>query len=758
MFKVIFSLSWSLLLAALPACAAELELVPGFNACSYYLTPAPAAGPDAVVEFRTPGTDWQPGFAPVRDAKGKNLRGSIVNLIENTDYELRLRDAAGQILAIGTFRTLADAVPIARTIDLSTLKGPRKITARGQPNGWVKYTVPAGYTVDGDASGLDHGIEIDGAAYVIVEGVKLRGGRIHGIAIRNSQQVRIVNCDIAGWGRDGKRGRDPNAFFDAKGSLIHGDCGVYPRDSVGVVVERCFIHDPRSPSSGWQYGHPVGAYAVRAANLRQTVIRYNDFIASDERRWCDAIGSDGNFENTGGFYRDADLNGNYLALAHDDGVELDGGQMNLRFYENRIEGNYCGISTTPCQLGPSYVFRNLLIGLGDADGSWGSALKDLKSAGGAVFYFNNTICRDGSGGRVQTDRRAFVNNLMLTSESPIALVGDETNPNRDAVRNNLLHAWKKDKTPPPAGNRTERPRLITPDHGNFALDAAFAVTRPGHAIPNFTGPNAFLGALPPGGDGMMPVRPAAFVSDIGMVRFHAGTSTATVTVKVTRPNWSGPLEIRQNDSFPWFEVSPHRVDAKSGDTIAFTVTLKPDYLTRSGLHSGAFLIRQADGLSRPVSVYAIQPGTTPLIRYPDSAVLIPVGPTPDRPRAIAPGESASFRFQIKRDGEYFILFQYLVPSPSYKYDDLAFTLDQEKSRKIRRHLISDKWGWAGLSAGRSKSWIGSTTGLFPLKAGDHTLTLEGVDSLRVGAILVTPDFEFAPGNVNTLKYTGLPAE
>lgn len=740
--------------------AETIELVPTFNSCSYYLGSAERAkGEKLRVEFRQQGaTKWEMALPPVFQAKYKRLTGSVVNLSEATDYELRLLDGSGRVLASGGFRTFSDVVPIARTIDLSTVKGPLKITDRGRPDGWIKYTAPAGFTVNGDLNPGTDGIEIDHAEYVILDGIRLRGGRVHGIGIRNSRHIRVLNCDIAGWGREGKRGRDPNMFYDEKKSLVHGDCGVNIRNSVGTVVERCFIHDPRSNSSSWQYGHPVGAYAIRVGGLRQTVVRFNDCIGTDERRWCDVIGSEGNFNTEGGFYRDADINGNYMAFPHDDGIELDGGQMNIRLYENRIEGGFCSISTTPCELGPAYVFRNLLTGYGDGDGSFGTSLKDLKSAGGAVFYFNNTIFRDGSGVRVQTDRRDLFNNLICCSENPCSVVSAERNGNLGGVRNNLFYSWRQEPVSVVEGNLNTRPVFVDASRGMLALKKDFPAAWQGQVIPNFTGPKAFIGALSPDGNDMSPIRPTAFVADCYTVKFPPAAAElkqaapAAVKIRVVKAGFSGVLEVRQNDSFTWFEVTPRRVEVKTGDEVTFQVALKTGNLSRSGLHSGAFLIRQSDGLSLPVSVYAIKPGATPLIQYPAEAVMIQAGDKPGAARTLAARESATFSFNIARDGDYFILFKYFAPHPSYKHDDLAFRLDKGERRKIRRHMTTDKWSWAGLGNNTSKSWTGSTTGLFRLKAGAHTLTLEGVDPIRIAEILVTPTFEFMPGNVNTFSY------
>ena len=79
-----------------------------------------------------------------------------------------------------------------------------------------------------------------------------------------------------------------------------------------------------------------------------------------------------------------------LTDAANDSTELDGGQMNVRFFGNKAENFLCGVSIAPCVQGPSYVFRNLFVHLGDYYTGVGNGVK----AGGNIskgktFIFNN---------------------------------------------------------------------------------------------------------------------------------------------------------------------------------------------------------------------------------------------------------------------------------------------------------------------------------------------------------------------------------
>ena len=63
--------------------------------------------------------------------------------------------------------------------------------------------------------------------------------------------------------------------------------------------------------------------------VRNTVIRYNEFIGSDAHRFNDAVEGWGNFHPRGGFNQDAEIYGNFMIFCNDDNIELDVGQQNV---------------------------------------------------------------------------------------------------------------------------------------------------------------------------------------------------------------------------------------------------------------------------------------------------------------------------------------------------------------------------------------------------------------------------------------------
>jgi len=71
------------------------------------------------------------------------------------------------------------------------------------------------------------------------------------------------------------------------------------------------------------------------------------------------MGADRNFSYEGYPNRDSDIYGNYVAYCWDDGLEIEGANMNVRVWGNYITETYHPIATASVSLGPLYIFRNV---------------------------------------------------------------------------------------------------------------------------------------------------------------------------------------------------------------------------------------------------------------------------------------------------------------------------------------------------------------------------------------------------------------
>ena len=489
---------------------------------------------------------------------------------------------------------------------------------RGKADGWIRYTVRnPDFTVTDQNKERFELIKLDRARYVILENLTLKGGTFHGISLENCSHIRIVNCDISGFSRiDGQNLDGDGKFYKTawgKKRPPWGNAGIRAVQCEHLLIERNYIHSPASGANNWFYSHTCGPMAVCITNSRgNTVIRYNDFIGSGQRRWDDAVGGGSNGSPTGGFNRNADIYGNMFFCTNDDGIEIDGGQSNVLVHKNRFECNLTGISAAPCIVGPSYLYRNLMIHPGDEFNNISAGIKNLfgDTGTGTVHAFNNMTWSIGGGPPVKQTRRNIrfhgMNNIIYGNDAVVNLKVP------CIVDHNVR--WYPDSSALPfrknsakelgieANGIFEEPLFRDREKQNYRLAAHSPGKRLGVRIPNFIEfehPDA--GAYPSPELPDLPERPLPVRLDRQQVILSGKRKTATVTATAEK-DFDSPFRIRVNDGVEWFRVSPQqgRLNAET----KFTVTLRPEKMNSAKRYCDAFLIRFPNGLSRPVSVYA----------------------------------------------------------------------------------------------------------------------------------------------------------
>ena len=550
-----------------PVKRGELRLTPTFSCCSVSFGAPQTEG--LVMEFRKAGDGsaevWRKFRLPCHFSETQEYRGSIWGLQAGSRYEVRFR-VGGNELARGAFATWDPEIKVARTVEIdpATARFPIVVSDRGSADGWIRYTAKGGAALHNPGSG-DH-FTVTNAAYVVFDGMELTGGNNgHVFNLAQSHDIRCCNLNIHDWGQKGVPSyteKDLGRIVRAPGRWAVNDHAFYVgRGMKNTVIERCWVHDQNSRSVSWYYSHPYGQNAVTMAQPDgNTVLRWNDFIGSDDHRWNDAVTSYGNFDPDGGFNRDADVYGNYFCFAADDGIELDGGQQNIRVWENRFDMSYTGVSVQGNTVSPSYVWRNWFGPCRDEFGLRGATIKTsgvMKgSAGESVsLIWGNTLGGGGWGEPIwlKEGYRLFAwDNKALNSQKS--------------------YAW-----------RTE-------------ADRAAATILPDSERPGALKPDETAAAFP--------VRPLPFVLDRQSV--DVGRSRAKVRI---RANWTGSGSVRQigfkvvkNSSCGWFDVEPR--DGTIGpDGMDFTVSFTGREPDRRFL-ADVFLVRTERGLSRPCLVTA----------------------------------------------------------------------------------------------------------------------------------------------------------
>jgi hypothetical protein len=523
-------------------------------------------------------------------------------------------------------------------------------------------------------------------------------------------------------------------------------------------VERCYIHDPVSRANSWYYSHPAGPQAVGMDKPRSTVIRYNDFIGSDEHRWNDAIEGAGNFHIDGGFNRDADIYGNFMCFANDDALEIDGGQTNVRVFRNKFEGCLCGVSIQGCMSGPSYVFQNLLVNMGDERGRGGQTIKTSSYANGpsaVSFIFNNTCAGESSDLRLVNNLRIVAQNNIFAGRAAIS--GRSRSP-QSTCDYNLLASGEADAEP---HGIAASPGFIAPELGLFSLREDSPAIGRGVTIPSFSPSiegRVDLGAIPFGSDVALPERPIPVRLDRGQLRFSvagdAPSPAQIVTARVTGNSFSSRFSIAKNTVFDWLDVQPSSGVLSSGNTVTFTVTVAPGRMRERTLYRGAFLVRLESGFSRPVTVYATTDVVPPARPSADGVwVQYLEAEAPSGGRAYAASEdagasggrflvlagpekqnSAEFRFTVPQKGTYFLLLRVRSEVPVSTHDSVFFALD---GGELDRATLSSgtAWTWSMLAHNRRQGLTCLQS--FALDAGDHVLSLAPREPVSVDLIAIT---------------------
>lgn len=667
---------WGFLLSlmAVSVTAETLELYPTFENCSYYYNPtstysvSPVWNTDSLVcvEYQAQTEmEWKKAFKAVYDASLNQFRGSLFHLKEDTEYAVRVRvkeNGTWSVVATGTMRTWSSNPPLKSTIKLGSLglyKADQPLTLtnmKGSESGWIKIVgnvpVHAGATAD-DA------ILIKNCEYLILEGFVVTGGRINGITIDEScKNIRIINADISGWGRvpvdqvdlsdathypSSKYANYDATYLDDRGELIRNDAGirivtssnVTTRERFNFVIERCYIHDQNGYANPW-YGtrtlgysagkafrflHPQGCHGLYIRSSGSVVVRYNDIAGSDTKRLHDGSGGMDNGKPLGGYYRDTDIYGNYFGFGQDDGLEMDGSQINLRFYNNRIEQFRCGLSTAPCLAGPSYVMGNVIYDLGDSERDHGAAVKN----GGGTTYSKGL--------------QFFLQNTMYVGANCIASVGYGSDSNQGMyqgyTRNNILYSTTKNAYGVYEQNTHENNSFDydlvanskrTGREGAFSIQTLYSELHAVKGDPQFTdldnrvfsltsgsiaiGKGEYLqgiseqaapdmGALPIGSSSLYPQRPIALSANKYQLRIHP-EGTAGVKIEVGEGVESDlTYAVEMSEEMDWLTCLNATGAVTSGSTIHLHFAAS---VSGTAAPRGVVFVRLSNGYSVPISV------------------------------------------------------------------------------------------------------------------------------------------------------------
>ncbi len=506
-----------LAIANWPAHAQSLDssgvrAVPTYEAVGLYWTsPGANATTGCDVKFRKVGdASFTQGLALWFDAAANECRGSLVSLVAGTSYEAQLGLPGAAPNKGITFTTWANQKPIAKTVPVAGGSATLDVNQSGSGSGYVVYD-GAGAVLDAQ-NGAPYNVTVN-ASYVIVRGLTLKGAQQHGILIsKDVHDVIIEDNDISGWGRtrDGTWGTDMD-------SGIRAIC--VNQELTRVTIQRNKIHDPRWPANSWAVGHPAGPQGITFSYCGgQNVYRWNE-VDGGAKHFNDGMGGEDNFSTSGWPNRDSDVYGNIVQNVWDDGLEIEGGNNNVRVWGNYVNNTGTGISSTIDSVGPLYIFRNV----------WNrNKFLDGVACDGDQ---RQPFFKDGSSSDFGNGRRYLFHNTMLQAQATgcqyglgggagVGGTGDAQLVHNTISMNNIYHLWKpnsmvyqvandntfqNDMYNGNAGTAVISGINATPTYaagngwqseagGQYALAAGTPGFDQGARIPNFN--DGFLGAAP----------------------------------------------------------------------------------------------------------------------------------------------------------------------------------------------------------------------------------------------------------------------
>jgi Right handed beta helix region/Secretion system C-terminal sorting domain len=326
-------------------------------------------------------------------------RGSIVGLRPGTAYHILLK--AGSAKNEFIVSTWSETFPEGADVKVVNARKTLIIATSGSPDGYRLYSAGPGQTATIDVrDSADNCIYIN-AAYIIVRGLTLKGASQDAILLGpNAHDVIIENNDITGWGAIGS-GSNNQASIRIKGFSY--DASHIER----VIVQRNKIHHPRDKSNSWDDGgHPLGPNGINFEHAGGNhVIRYNEIYSDTAHYFMDGIGGADNFTFDGFPNANSDVYGNKVSQCYDDGLEIEGGDCNVRIWNNFTDYTFTSIACATNSIGPLYIFRNVsnVSQRSPVNASAGTidnedrgpfnkcGSQDSSVRGGRTYLFHNTI-------------------------------------------------------------------------------------------------------------------------------------------------------------------------------------------------------------------------------------------------------------------------------------------------------------------------------------------------------------------------------
>jgi hypothetical protein len=347
--------------------------------------------------------------------------GSIFDLLPGTTYEIELHavdpDGVDQTFnltattravpadppapnekTVTSAAELRAALAAARPGDVIALAdgvytGQFQITAAGTPDNpiVIRGASEEGAILDGDGCASCNVLEVYGAGFVHIER----------LTIRNA--LRALRFQTAGAeGNVLRRVHTSNTRLGIDGKADQKDFYICDNTLEGRLAWPATYQDDNGAHAN-DDGIRVLGFAHVVCHNR--ISGFGDAIKTEQ---------DG--------ARAIDFYGNDVLWTYDNGVELDGGEGNVRAFRNRFANTFATLSVQPVYGGPAYMFRNVVVNVVNEQMKFHALGGTPPREPTGVLAFHNTFVSPGLSLNLQTTAAShhFVvaNNLFVGPENP----------------------------------------------------------------------------------------------------------------------------------------------------------------------------------------------------------------------------------------------------------------------------------------------------------------------------------------------------
>ena len=335
------------------------EIVPTFESLGIRWAPSSlGANQTAKVLYRVQGSSaWRNAQDLWFDARGgkyvREYRGSIVNLIPETTYEVKLTLSPNGEMVTTLAKTWSEVFPEGTVINLdANYPNGLTISQSGTSGAYRVYDGMAKSTTISKSKGQSFGpnnssvyIE-EGVHHVILRNVRIIGGSYSGVFLEDyTHDIVIEGNDISDWGTADDYGH--------AAIRCNVNCGAR------YVIQRNEIHAPTGDAGGKDGSNsgPKGIWLEDSEGNH--VIRYNEIYGTTNHYLDEGISGDEQISAKGAFGNNTDIYGNYLHNMYGTAIESEGSNCNNRFWHNYATDIGIMFALTPIDTGPAYVFRNV---------------------------------------------------------------------------------------------------------------------------------------------------------------------------------------------------------------------------------------------------------------------------------------------------------------------------------------------------------------------------------------------------------------